>query len=144
MDDFDLEKQKLELEETFKSIDKTMASLEKTAYDGTRDILKYFDRIHDKLFTFNNIMIVGFFTISKMKEDIPIELILVPILNLVFIMYIEYRMMEKSRFEANILNMTKEQIEKQGKAIRKSTNYSLFSIFTTFVVTCFFLYNLFK
>lgn len=24
--------------------------------DGIKDILKYFDRIHDKLFTFNNIL----------------------------------------------------------------------------------------
>ncbi|CAA7387257.1 hypothetical protein [Chryseobacterium fistulae] len=148
MDDFDFEKQKLELEETFKSVDKTIASLEKKAYDGTRDILKYFDRIHDKLFTFNNIMIVGFFTISKIKEGVPIEFILVPILNLVLIVYIEYRMMEKSRFEANILDndlhTIQEKIKKQGKAIDKSTFYSLLSIFTTFVVTCFFLYNLFK
>ncbi|GGG51644.1 hypothetical protein [Epilithonimonas arachidiradicis] len=138
------EKQMQEIEETFKSIEKTTASLEKTAYDGTRDILRYFDRIHDKLFTFNNIMIVGFFTISKMKEGVPIELILVPLLNLCFLMYIEFRMMEKSRFEANILEKSKTQIEEQGKQIRKSTNYSLLSIFTTFVVTCFFLYNLFR
>ena len=47
------EKQMHEIEETFKSIEKTTASLEKTAYDGTRDILRYFDRIHDKLFIFN-------------------------------------------------------------------------------------------
>jgi len=31
---------------------------------GKKNILKYFDRLHDKLFTFNNIMIVGFFAIS--------------------------------------------------------------------------------
>lgn len=140
----DFEKQRQNPDEIFKDIDKSMASLEKTSYDGTRDVLKYFDRIHDKLFNFNNIMIAGFFAIAKIKDDVPMELILVPIINLGIIIFIEYKMMEKSRMEANILEDF-SNVDKLGKTINKTTNYSLFTIFRHYpVVTVFFLYNLFK
>lgn len=132
------------MEETFKEIEKSMASMEKKAYDGTRDILKYFDRIHDKLFTFNNIMIVGFFTLSKLKNNVPVELIFVPIINLVILIYIEYKMMQKSRFEAGILDVNFEEIPKLGNMINKTNNYSLLSIFSTILVTLFFIFNLLK
>ena len=65
----EIEKSHKEITETFVEIDKTKASLEKKAYDGTRDTLKYFDGIHDKLFTFNNIMIAGgFFSNRKIER----------------------------------------------------------------------------
>ena len=143
-ENLDVEKSLAEMEETFKEIEKTMASMEKKAYDGTRDILKYFDRIHDKLFTFNNIMIVGFFTLSKLKNNVPIELIFVPLINLVILIYIEYKMMQKSRFEARILDVNFEEIPKLGNMISKTNSYSLLSIFSTFVVTLFFIFNLLK
>ena len=143
-ENLDVEKSLAEMEETFKEIEKTMASMEKKAYDGTRDILKYFDRIHDKLFTFNNIMIVGFFTLSKLKNNVPIELIFVPLINLVILIYIEYKMMQKSRFEARILDVNFEEIPKLGNMISKTNSYSLLSIFSTFVVNLFFIFNLLK
>lgn len=143
-ENLDVEKSLAEMEETFKEIEKTMASMEKKAYDGTRDILKYFDRIHDKLFTFNNIMIVGFFTLSKLKNNVPIELIFVPLINLVILIYIEYKMMQKSRFEAEILDVNFEEIPKLGNMISKTNSYSLLSIFSTFIVTLFFIFNLLK
>ncbi|MCT3817844.1 hypothetical protein HZQ56_18050 [Elizabethkingia anophelis] len=139
----DFEKQKQEIDKIFNSIENTKASLEKKSYDGTRDVLKYFDRIHDKLFTFNNIMIAGFFAIAKIKDNVPMALILVPIINLIVIIFIEYKMMEKSRMEANILE-DNFNIDKHGKAISNTNNYSLLTIFTTAIVTAFFLYNLFK
>lgn len=127
-------------EEELKRIDERM---EKREYDGVRDILKYFDRIHDKLFTFNNILIVGFFTISRIKNGIPIELILFPICNLGFLIFIEYRMMEKSRFDSAVMEKTVNEIEKYGRKISLTNTYSLFSIFTTTAITIFFIYNLF-
>lgn len=86
-----------------------MASLEKKSYDGVRDIFKYFDRINDKLFTFNNILIAGFFAIGKLKDGIPMWLIIIPILNLGFFIFIEYMIMEKSRMEAFILDSFDEK-----------------------------------
>ena len=132
----------ISMEETFASIEKTKLSLEKQAYDGTRDILKYFDRIHDKLFTFNNIIIAGFFAIAKLKDGVPMWFISVPIVNLGVIIYIEFKMMEKSRMEAKLLETF--NTADHGSNISSTTRYSLLIIFTTFLVTAFFLYNLLK
>ncbi|MDQ0592556.1 hypothetical protein QFZ37_000925 [Chryseobacterium ginsenosidimutans] len=57
-------------------------SLEKKTYDGVRDVFKYFDRINDKLFNFNNILIAGFFALGKLKDDVPMWMIIFPIINL--------------------------------------------------------------
>ncbi len=142
MEDFDLDKEKQKLDETLASLDKTLASLEKRSYDGTRDILKYFDRINDKLFTFNNIMIAGFFAMGKLKDNVPLELIYVPIVNLGILIFIEYKMMQKSRMEANLLETI--DLNKHKKAISETNNLSLSAITTTTLVALYFLYNLFK
>lgn len=122
--------------------EKTLASLEKKAYDGVRDIFKYFDRINDKLFNYNNILIAGFFAIGKLKSDVPMWLIIIPIFNLAFFIYIEYMIMEKSRMESYILEKFDE--DKYRKNIDKTNLYSLLTILTTMIVTVFFLVNLLK
>ncbi|MDM1297010.1 hypothetical protein HXZ94_00630 [Empedobacter falsenii] len=135
--EFDFDK----MEEDHKKISETF---DKVEYDGKRDILKYFDRIHDKLFNFNNILIAGFFTLSNFKSDVIVETILFPLINLVFLIYIEYKMMEKSRFESQIKTKNIDEINKNGNSISKTNKYSLNIIFSTSIVMIIFLYNLFK
>lgn len=151
MEDLDKETEELEkevqrqLDELNDILDenqKILASLEKKAYDGVRDIFKYFDRINDKLFNYNNILIAGFFAIGKLKTDVPTWLIIIPIFNLAFFIYIEYMIMEKSRMESFILDHFDEL--KYRKNITKTNLYSLLTILTTFVVTVLFLINLLK
>lgn len=112
---------------------------------GKSNIFKYFDRIHDKLFTFNNILIVGFFTISKMEMDVSIKNILFPIANLVLLIFIEWYMMEISRTESEI---TKIPITDFGKRLyrkyRRITWFSLIEIASTTAITCVFLCFVFK
>lgn len=114
----------------------------KTEEEGAKNILKYFDRIHDKLFTFNNVLIAGYFALSKVVQEISVFNIIIPIVNLAFLIYLEYRMMEKSRFEAGIRNKNKEQIQRHGTTINKTTLYSLSAIVSTSGVTLYFLYKL--
>ena len=135
--EFDFDK----MEEDHKKINETF---DKVEYDGKRDILKYFDRIHDKLFNFNNILIAGFFTLSNFKSDVIVETILFPLINLVFLIYIEYKMMEKSRFESQIKTKNNDEINKNGNSISKTNKYSLNIIFSTSIVMIILLYNLFK
>ncbi len=137
MENFDLEKS-----------DKEIAEIERhftqTEEEGVKNILKYFDRIHDKLFAFNNILIGGFFALSKIGNSISVKLIIIPIINFCILIFIEYRMMEKSRFEASIKSQPINQYENHGKRISNTNWYSLLSILTTFIVTSIFLYYLFN
>jgi hypothetical protein len=114
----------------------------KTEEEGLKNILKYFDRIHDKLFAFNNILIAGYFALSKLDNSMPVFNILIPICNLCFLVYMEFRMMEKSRFESCITNKPMSQINKYGKAIQNTNSYSLLTIATTSIVALVFLYHL--
>lgn len=128
---------------TDKELDEIDSNLRKVEEDGVQNILKYFDRIHDILSTFNNILIGGFFALSNFTNQIPKFTILVPIVNLGLLLFIEYRMMQKSRFEASIRQKNKPQIDAHGLSINRTNLYSLLAISSTAFVTIYFLYNLF-
>ena len=114
----------------------------RTEEDGLKNLLKHFDRIHDKLFVFNNILIAGFFTLSKIDNSISVKTILIPIINLCFLIFIEYEMMEKSRFETSIKTKPINTFEKYYKRIERTNWYSLASILSTLTVTIVFLFYL--
>ena|SRR2546428_3395328 len=118
------------------------ARMKQIEEDGVREIVKYFDRIHSNLFTYNNILIAGFFTLAQLNIVISKWTILIPICNLWFLIYIDYRMMEKSRFEASITTQPLNKFNQHGKHINNTNLLSLFSIFTTLCVTVAFLYYL--
>jgi hypothetical protein len=111
---------------------------------GRESITRHFDRIHDKLFAFNNIMIVGYFALSKLNVSISMFNILIPLCNLVILIIIEFRMMEKGRFEAKIMDKTDCELDKYKKGIDRTNLYSLLTITASFIVTLIFLYNLFR
>ncbi|SJZ32047.1 hypothetical protein [Sediminibacterium ginsengisoli] len=112
---------------------------EKQEEEGLKNTLKHFDRIHDKLFTFNNILIAGYFALSKLEKEISLSTILIPIANLMLLLFVEYRMMEKSRFESDIRKKPFADIAKWGKSIGKTNMYSLLCILSTGIVTIIFL-----
>ena len=89
-------------------------------------------------------MIAGFFTLSQLKVNVPVWMIIIPLINLWFLIYVEYRMMEKSRFESNIMSQPKSKLDKYGKSINRTTLISLLSIIASLVVTIVFLCLLFR
>lgn len=137
-EEFDLEKIIEEGEER----DKRLAKMEE---DGTNDIVKYFDRIHDKLFDLNNILIAGYFALVALNKQVSKGIIFVPLINLSFLIYVEWRMMEKSRLQSQITKVSGADREKYGAMIASTNLYSLGVIVTTLIVTvvlCIVLYNL--
>lgn len=113
---------------TEKELDEMNERFKKREEEGLKNLLKYFDRIHDKLFTFNNILIAGYFALSKLEKSISLLTILIPIANLVFLIFIEYRMMEKSRFEAYITEKPQSDIAKYGRNIKQNNLYVIDNI----------------
>lgn len=86
----------------FMEIEQFEKKVEKIKEEAGKNILSHFNRIHDKLFTSNNIFIAGYFALSRVQPDTSILVIIVPLLNLIFLILIEYLMMEKSRKEYGI------------------------------------------
>lgn len=125
-------------------IEKSMAAIEarmtKREDEGLKNVLKHFDRIHDKLFSINTMFIAGFFALIKISDNISTSTIFIPVANMLYLIWIEYRMMEKSRFEADIKNKTQEEIDRWGKSISFNNLLSLLSIALTLVVAAYFIY----
>lgn len=117
-------------------------NFKRTEEEGKKNILKHFDRLHDKLFTFNNVLIAGYFALAKVFESIFTFEIIIPLINMGFLIIIEYRMMEKGRFESNIGEKNQTDINNYIPTIKATNNYSLFTTFSTLIVTLYFLYRL--
>lgn len=132
-----------ELDNIFKDIDEITKNFKEQEKQGQRDLLRYYDRIHDKLFSFNNMLIAGYFVIIAMPNSTmsPWWMIL-PIINMLHLVFVDYEMMEKSRFDSNIMNKSEKEIYQYGKRISKTTLRSLFTIISTLITTIIFLIQL--
>lgn len=117
--------------------------IEATEKKGMTNIMKYFDRIHDKLFAFNNILIAGYFALTQLIVGVSSTIILFPIINMVILIFIDIRMMNTSRFFADIGNKNESDINENKSKLDSTNLLSLFSVITTFVVTLVFLFHLF-
>jgi hypothetical protein len=127
----------------FMEIEQFEKKLEKIKEEAGKNILSHFNRIHDKLFASNNIFIAGYFALSRVQPDTSILVIIVPLLNLIFLILIEYLMMEKSRKEYGIEDFDiDELLDFVNKKDLKTNQYSLLSILSTLCVFLFFMYLL--
>ncbi|KAA1241557.1 hypothetical protein [Aquimarina sp. RZ0] len=115
---------------------KLLNKAEKEAEEATNKIQSTFDRIHDKMFTFNNMLIAAFLGLSKFPSDEPIFSLwaaILPIINLIYLMLLEKWQMEIYRHAAKRMdwNFTTD-VEKYEIMINKQNLRSLLSIITTF------------
>lgn len=125
-----------ETNELFSSSEKTFDKIERRAEHSTYQIQNSFDRIHDKIFNLNNLLIAVYLVLSTFPSNKPIMklwLIIFPVLNMVYMIIIDYRQMEIHRYAANEMNWTPEQQVEFGKKISKQTLISFSSILTTFL-----------
>lgn len=121
----------LPTDQELKDRDQRLERQEEAAIVETK---KYFDRMHDKLFAFNNLLFAGYFGLIAVWKDVPNWIISIPTINSILLFYIDYRMLVWSRIEADIRIASEEARRKFGTMISKTNLYSLFSIYTTLAV----------
>jgi len=118
--------------EMFAETDKLFDKSDRRVEHSINQIQNSFDRIHDKVFNFNNILIGAYLVLGTFPDNSPkLELwtVIFPILNLVFLIYIDVRQMEIHRFASNEQEWTDKERDLYGKKISKQTNFSLFALF---------------
>ncbi|MCL2290448.1 MAG: hypothetical protein FWC34_07075 [Bacteroidetes bacterium] len=94
-----------------------------------------FDRIHDKVFHFNNILIGIYLVLGTFPTESPILniwTVIFPIVNLIYLIYIDYRQMEIHRFASREQEWRAKEREDYGKKIRKQTLLSLLALVSSF------------
>lgn len=138
MENFDIDL----LDEQMREAEERFSRMKQREEEAVADITKYFDRIHDYISNYNNLLIGAFFALAQFQENISRWTILFPVANLWFLILINYRQMENARFMSNITNKPFDEIEKYGKSIFKTNGLSLLAIISTFIVTLAFLYYL--
>jgi hypothetical protein len=116
--------------------------LEKMEQDGISDTQKYFDRMHDKVFSLNNLLIAAYFALIAFRKDVPSWSLVIPAANSLLLLYIDYRMLLRARLQSNITQVGGKDRDRYG-SIQTGTNLlSLFSIYLTIAVLLVFGYFL--
>jgi|SRR5690625_420581 len=110
-----------------------------------KEIQNSFNRLHDKLFRLNNILIGVYLVLSTYPCENPklkLWSVLFPLINLVYFIWLEYRQMEIHRFASNEQNWTKVEREEYGKKISSQNILSLLSIISTVIVLLYLILNI--
>ncbi|MBI6121247.1 hypothetical protein [Salegentibacter maritimus] len=114
---------------------------EKEGDEASIKIQTSFDRIHDKLFAINSILIVLFVGLSKFPINNPIFqlwIFILPILNIFYLVFLEKSQMEIFRHASQRMNWNfSTDVEKYGRMINSQNLKSLLSILTTIGLTVF-------
>jgi hypothetical protein len=116
--------------------DKLIEKAEKEGEEASKKVQSTFDRIHDKLFTVNGILVASFFGLGKFPTENPIIslwLVLFPIFVLCYLIYLEQQQMEIYRHASQRMNWNfNTDVKKYGKMISRQNLKSLFAIIVTF------------
>lgn len=125
---------------TEKEMDDMNKRLERIEETGIADTQKYFDRMHDKLFGLNSILIAGYFALIAIRKDVPSWSIIAPLINSGFLLLIDYQMMVRARIQASITTVDGKQRDKYESIISFTNLFSLLSIWSTIAVVVIFAY----
>lgn len=106
--------------------------INKTEREGTEATIKLqvtFDRIHDKLFTINSILIALFVGFAKFPQENPLIslwLIILPIGNVFYLVFLEISQMSIFRHVSQRMNWNSStDVDKYGKMIQRQNLKSL-------------------
>lgn len=120
-----------DINEQFSESDRLIDKIENRVEDSLNQIQISFDRIHDKVFNFNNIMIASFMVLGTFPSNspiLPLWTAIFPIANLIYLIWIDIRQMEIHRFASNEMQWTSKDRESFGEKIKNQTLFSLGAI----------------
>lgn len=116
--------------------DKLIEKAEKQGEEASNKLQSTFDRIHDKLFTINGILVASFFGLGKFPTDNPIIslwLVTLPISVLCYLVFLEQQQMEIYRHASQRMNWKLDtDVSKYGRMIKRQNLKSLLAIILTF------------
>jgi hypothetical protein len=109
---------------------------------GIADTQKYFDRMHDKVFTLNSLLVAAYFALIAFRQDVPGWSLVIPVLNSGLLLMVDYRMLLRARMQASITKSSPAERERYGTIMNGTNMSSLLSIYSTIAVVLFFGYFL--
>ena len=138
MSDINVEALIEENEERIQRMDK----VEEKAKD---EIVKYFDRIHDKLFAYQLFFLAGYISLVAIPSiDVSPWLLIIPIFCVARLIHLDWRMMEHNRVLSDVKNQSKRQLGQLNEKQKWTNMQSLEVILESLVTTATFIFVLLK
>ena len=133
------------IEELIKESDEFMKRMDKVEEKAKDEIVKYFDRIHDKLFAYQLFFLAGYISLVAIPSiDVSPWLLIIPIFCVARLIHLDWRMMENNRILSDINNQSKRQLDKLNEKQMWTNMQSLEVILESLVTTVIFIFVLLK
>lgn len=133
------------IEELIKESDEIMLRMGKVEEKAKDEIVKYFDRIHDKLFAYQLFFLAGYISLVAIPSiDVSPWLLIIPIFCVARLIHLDWRMMENNRILSDIKNQSKRQLDKLNEKQMWTNMQSLEVILESLVTTVIFIFVLLK
>ena len=134
----DVEEMLKECEDIFKRFDNE----EKRAKG---EVVKYFDRIHDKLFAYQLFFLAGYISLVAIPSiHVSPWLLIIPAFCIARLIHLDWRMMEHNRVLADVKNQNKYQLDKLNEKQMWTNMQSLEVILESIMTTIIFIFVLLK
>ncbi len=125
-----------EVDEILRDCEDIFKRFDNEAERAKGEIVKYFDRIHDKLFAYQLFFLAGYISLIAIPSiRISVWWLLIPVFCVGRLIYIDWKMMEQNRQRANIKNLNLVQIEELNKERNSITLNSLEVILESIITT---------
>ncbi|NBR13060.1 MAG: hypothetical protein EBU01_00615 [Crocinitomicaceae bacterium] len=134
-----------EIEEMLSDSNKILDKTDRRVENALNQIQNSFDRIHDKVFNFNNILIGVYLVLGTFPSDSPklnIWTVIFPITILVYLVIIDIRQMEIHRFASREQEWTSLEREEFGRKIQTQTLLSLLALFLSIACLAYLIFKL--
>ena len=135
----------INVESLIKESDEIMQRMDKVEEKAKDEIVKYFDRIHDKLFAYQLFFLAGYISLVAIPSiDVSPWLLIIPIFCVARLIHLDWRMMENNRILSDIKNQSKRQLDKLNEKQMWTNMQSLEVILESLVTTAIFIFVLLK
>ena len=125
-----------EVDEMLRDCEDIFKRIDNEAERANGEIVKYFDRIHDKLFAYQLFFLAGYISLIAIPSiRISVWWLLIPVFCVGRLIYIDWKMMEQNRQWANIKTLNLVQIEELNKEQNSITLNSLEVILESIITT---------
>lgn len=125
-----------EVDEMLRDCEDIFKRFDNEAERAKGEIVKYFDRIHDKLFAYQLFFLAGYISLIAIPSiNISVWWLLLPVFGVGRLIHIDWKMMEQNRKIANINQLTSIQIEELNKELRTININSLEVILESILTT---------
>ena len=135
----------INVESLIKESDEIMQRMDKVEEKAKDEIVKYFDRIHDKLFAYQLFFLAGYISLVAIPSiDVSPWLLIIPIFCVARLIHLDWRMMEHNRILSDVKNQSKRQLDQLNEKQLWTNMQSLEVILESLVTTAIFIFVLLK